>query len=362
MKRFPFLDWMRGLAVIVMIQCHAFNSFTRLDIREGGPYILSQFIGGMAAPLFLFMAGMTLAFQMDSLERREPRAVRRLLISLRRAAYIMGIALAFRASNWLGSYPNGSSAELLKVDILNCMAVAMAAMAPVAMFSPANRARWALFGALAIAALSPVMANLAWDGAPALLREYMVPIPNRGRFPFFPCASYLAFGVAAGAIVKRTAADRIERLMQWSLVIGLGATFLSQYFSNLPYSVYPHPNFWTDSPLLIFIRTGTILAIMAGAYLWTEYGARPVWSWVQTLGKTSLMVYWVHVVMVYGAIAKPIKRSMSIPQAALATAALIALMVLLSVLKLRWTEKKAERRRAGTSVAGQRPVPEPSVG
>ena len=78
MKRFPFLDWMRGLAILLMIQCHTFNSFARMDLREGGPYVLSQFIGGMAAPLFLFMAGMTLAFQMESLRaaRAEPAGAR----------------------------------------------------------------------------------------------------------------------------------------------------------------------------------------------------------------------------------------------------------------------------------------------
>jgi uncharacterized membrane protein len=45
-----------GLAVVIMIECHAFNSFVRMDLRDGGPYVLSQFVGGMAAPLFLFMA------------------------------------------------------------------------------------------------------------------------------------------------------------------------------------------------------------------------------------------------------------------------------------------------------------------
>ena len=54
---------MRGLAVIIMIQCHAFNSFTRMDLRQSGGYMLSQFVGGMAAPLFLFMAGMTSGFR-----------------------------------------------------------------------------------------------------------------------------------------------------------------------------------------------------------------------------------------------------------------------------------------------------------
>lgn len=360
MKRFAFLDWMRGLAVVIMIQCHVFNSFSRMDVREGGGYIFSQFIGGMAAPLFLFMAGMTFAFQMDSLERREVRAARRCLMSLRRAGYILAIALLFRFSNWLGSYPNGNPGEILKVDILNCMALAMAVFAGMAVLGARSRSRWALAGALAIAVVTPVLAHLSWDGAPPLIREYLVPIPGRGRFPFFPCASYLGFGLGAGAIVKRTAEERMERLMQWSLLIGLGAAFVSQYFSNLPYSIYSQANFWTDSPALILIRTGVILAAMAGAYLWTEYGAGAGWSWMQTLGKTSLMVYWVHVVLVYGGLAKPIKRTMSVPQTAIATCAVTGLMLVLSILKLRWTARRAERQRAATSVEGSRAVAEPA--
>src|ERR1700683_1740567 len=98
---------MRGLAVVVMIQCHTVNSLTRLDLRDGGPYVLSQFVGGMAAPLFLFMAGMTTAFQMDSLDRRESSPRRRWLISLRRAGYIFGIAVLFRVTNYVGAWPNG---------------------------------------------------------------------------------------------------------------------------------------------------------------------------------------------------------------------------------------------------------------
>ena len=53
-----------------MIQCHAFNSFARLDVRGQGAYQLSQFVGGMAAVLFLFLAGVTFGFQMDRLDRK----------------------------------------------------------------------------------------------------------------------------------------------------------------------------------------------------------------------------------------------------------------------------------------------------
>src|ERR1039458_5712914 len=103
---------MRGLAGVVMIQCHVFNSLARMDVRDGGPYVLSQFIGGMAAPLFLFMAGMTMAFHMDRLERRETVAARRWIVSLRHAGYILGIAFLFRFTNWAASFPNAQTSEL----------------------------------------------------------------------------------------------------------------------------------------------------------------------------------------------------------------------------------------------------------
>jgi uncharacterized membrane protein len=345
-KRFPFLDWMRGLAVVVMIQCHAFNSFVRMDLRDGGPYVLSQFVGGMAAPLFLFMAGMTLGFQMESLERREGRRVSRWLVSLRRAAYILGIAYLFRLGNWAGSLPHASAQEITKVDILNCMGLGMIALAVLAVVPSKSRAHFAAAVGLAIAAASPLMANLDWSGVPSLVHEYLAPGLGRGRFAFFPYASYVAFGLATGTVVKRIDADRMERLMQWSVLIGFALVFAAQYFSNLPYSIYPKSNFWTDSPALILIRVGICLLAMAGAYLWTEYCAAPRWSWMQTLGKTSLLVYWVHVMMVYGTWANPIKRTMNGWQAALATLAVTALMVGLAALRLRFTAWRADKRRS----------------
>jgi uncharacterized membrane protein len=344
-KRFPFLDWMRGLAVLIMIQCHTINSFTRMDLREGGPYVLSQFVGGMAAPLFLLMAGMTTAFQMESLERREASPWRRWAISLRRAGYILTIAFTFRFTNWVFSMPHASAAELTKVDILNCMGVGMAALAVAAVFRGNARIRFAVLAGAAIAAASPLMANLDWRGVPKLLQEYLVPGPGRGRFPFFPNVAYIAFGQAIGAVVKRTAEERFDRLMQWAMLIGFSAIFIAQYFSNLPYSLYANANFWTDSPALVTIRVGICLMTLAGAYLWTEYCASSAWSWMQAMGKNSLMVYWVHVMIVYGALVRPLKRALSVEQSALATIIVTLMMVLLSALWLEWKSRRRARRQ-----------------
>jgi uncharacterized membrane protein len=342
---------MRGLAVVIMIQCHVFNSLARMDVRDGGPYVLSQFIGGMAAPLFLFMAGMTTAFHMDSLERRETVALRRWLVSLRHAGYILGIAFLFRFTNWAASFPNAHTSELTKVDILNCMGLAMVVFSVASLFGHNGRLRFAVAGAALIAALAPLVANLDWGSTPGIVHEYLAAGNNsgRGRFAFFPCAAYLGFGIAAGAIVRRAAAERMERVMQWSVLIGFTLVFVAQYFSNIPYSIYPKSNFWSDSPALIFIRTGISLLLLAGSYLWTEFAAGPRWSWMQCLGKNSLMVYWVHVMLVYGTWVNAIKRTLSVPMAVLATLIVILMMIVLSVLWLGWKARRALSLAAGNS-------------
>src|ERR1035438_5496083 len=69
-SRLQYLDWVRGLGAVIMLHGHVWDSFLRDDLRSGGPYILSQFLGGMPPAIFLFLTGVTLAFLMDSSERK----------------------------------------------------------------------------------------------------------------------------------------------------------------------------------------------------------------------------------------------------------------------------------------------------
>jgi uncharacterized membrane protein len=333
-KRMPFLDWTRGIAVLIMIQCHVFNAYTRTDLRQDGPYVLSQFIGGMAAPLFLLLAGITLAFQMDRLDRRQASAGCRYVGALRRAGYVLTLAYLFRFSNWIFALPLPSWRIMLRVDILNCMGFAMAVLAVSAIWPAALRARFMAAAGFTIASLSPVMNALDWNGVPTVVHDYLV--PSHLSFAFFPCAAYVAFGISAGTILKRMVVERMERTMQWGLLTGLTMVAAGQYFSTIPYSIYTKSNFWTDSPALVIIRVGLMLAILAAAFLWTEYGSGNRWSWVQTLGKTSLMVYWVHVVLVYGRLFEPWKKSLPVGGVTAVTAGVMLLMLALSVARLRW--------------------------
>jgi uncharacterized membrane protein len=347
---------MRGLAVVIMIQCHVFNSLTRLDQRHTTVYISSQFIGGMAAPLFLFMAGMTSAFLLDRLDRRGLSRLQRWKTAIRRAGYILLIAYLFRLANTLGSSPKAALAEFLKVDILNCMGLAMAVFSFVALCNSPRRVRLTIAAAALVAALAPIVSGFDWSRVPSVVRYYFVPGPDRAQFPFFPCAAYIGFGIAAGALVKQAGAaetrSRMDSLMLWLVLGGLGLLLAAQYFANLPFSLYAAADFWRNSPALIFIRLGIMLAMLAGAYLWTEYLAGQGWSWMRNLGKTSLLVYWVHVMLVYGVVAAPLKRSLPPTGSALAALTVLLLMITLAEARLRFT---VPLRRAKS----QAPIPSP---
>jgi len=335
-----------------MIECHTFNSFVRPDLRNSGPYVLSQFVGGMAAVLFLFLAGVTFAFQMDRLDRRGASAREKLAAMLRRAGYVVLLAYLFRLNNSVLGWTNHSWRMLFKVDILNCMGVSMALVAVAVLWPARRRAQAAALAGLTVACASPLMSGLDWSGVPTLVRDYLV--PNRAAFPLFPWSAYLAFGLAAGTVLRRTAPERIEGTLQWAVLAGFGLVTGGQYFSNVPYSLYRRAEFWLDSPALVIIRLGLVLVILAGAYLWTAHVAGRGWSWVQTLGKTSLLVYWVHVLLVYGLLAEPLKKGLDLWQTAAATGAVIVLMLLLAVVRLRWGGRA--RGKASEPLAVQAPA------
>ena len=78
---------------------------------------------------------------------------------------------------------------------------------------------------------------------------------------------------------------------------------------------------------------GTLLLITV-AYLWNEYGGKG-WSLARQFGVTSLLVYWVHVELVYGRWFWFWKKSLNVGQCVAFAAVLIVAMLGLSILRTR---------------------------
>src|SRR3984957_5610522 len=232
----PSLNWGGGLAAIVMLQGHVFNSFTRTDLREGGPYVMSQFLGGMPPAVFLFLLGVTFAFLMDSQEKKGFGAGTRWLAALKRSGYLFAAAFAFRLQLWLFSFDKSRWTDLFRVDILNCMGLALLVLSIMAVFRTVERIRLCAILGVAIAAASPFISGLDWAGAPGLVRNYLV--PDHVFFGFFPWASFVAFGMSAGSVLRLLKAEEVPSAMQWLGWGGLALAFSAYSLSSMSMSIY----------------------------------------------------------------------------------------------------------------------------
>ena len=332
--RLDFLDWTRGFAAAVMLQGHVFHSFTSTGLKQGSAYVLSQFVGGLPPAVFLFLTGVTLAFLMDHAEKQSLPRHSRWMKSLRRAGYLWGMAFLFRLQLYLLGWGQTNATDLFTVDILNCMGLAIAIHSLFAFLDGPLRARAALGFGIVIACASPLISGGAFSWMHPYAARYFV--PDVQFFSFFPWAAYLSFGLAAGTLLRLSTLEKLNWLIAWSAAVGIVLIFASQYFSNIPFSLYENSEFWLNSPALIFIKTGITLLIIAAGHLWLNTYPHGSWSWLCQLGKASMLVYWVHIELVYGRWMGSWKSNLSIYHTTLLAATIMLLMLGLAVIKVRW--------------------------
>jgi hypothetical protein len=329
--RLQYLDWVRGLGAVIMLNGHVWHSFLKPDLKTSGAYTLTQFIGGMPPALFLFLTGVTLAFLMDSTERKGFSPWRRVYESLLRSRYLFFLALAFRLQLWIFAGMGVPWQGLFKVDVLNCMGFSIAVLSITALFKTVERIRVCAGIGLAIAFLSPIVSAINWSGVPWIIRDYIVPDLN--LFGIFPWGAYLAFGVSVGSIIRAIPHEATERTMQWGAVLGGVLILACQYFASGPISIYEKSDYWLNSPAQVLTKLGVLLLMVPLAFVWTRYAAPEGWSWMRQFGTTSLLVYWVHIELVYGHTLWFCKDSLTILQTMIAALMVILLMLLVSTMK-----------------------------
>jgi uncharacterized membrane protein len=138
-----YLDWLRGIGVLIMIEGHTLDSWTRPGDRGRDGYRWGILVAGFGAPLFLFLAGAALALAAGSRMRKGAGASEVSRAALQRGLWIFALAFLFRLQSWAisgGPVPRA----LLRVDILNVMGVSMvlgALLSTQGAFSPAAGSR-----------------------------------------------------------------------------------------------------------------------------------------------------------------------------------------------------------------------------
>ena len=302
--RRPYIDWARGVAVLIMIEAHAADAWTRAPDRSSHAFSYLLMIGGFAAPLFLWLAGLGLAFSAErALARTGSRRAATETI-VKRGLEIFILAFLFRVQAFVIS-PGSPPITLFRVDILNVMGPAIVVAGVLWGVSGGRRyaAVICALAATAIAMLTPVVRVAEWIGVlPVWLQWYLRPAADYTTFTLLPWAGFVFAGTATGALLAAPRSAQAEK--RWLAGMAAAAAALAVlgfYTARLP-TIYRASSFWTSSPTYFAIRTGIVMLGLAGMAALTPLAMRlrAPFRLLEKLGRNSLFVYWIHVELVYG--------------------------------------------------------------
>jgi hypothetical protein len=352
---------MRGLAVVIMVGWHTLDSWTTPADKATGAFWYCMLLGGFAAPLFLFLAGVSIALAAGSRLRKAPdHRWAAAWAMIKRGAWIWVLAILFRiqsdvlggrTSLWQLVTLDVIRGNTTKVDILNVMGPAM--MGAAALWGLARTVGWRVavsIGAAAAFAFATPAIRIwtALEPWPDAIEGYFRPFAGRTTFSLFPWAGFVFAGAAIGVLLDRTRDAASERrLIRWFAFGGVAFWILSTLAAFGPPLAGPS-DFWRSAPSFFFIRVGVMVTLIAVCYLWE---ARPrifgpeAFSPMRQLGVTSLFVYWIHVELAYGGFSRPIRGQLSLPLAFLAFLVFLTAMLGLSILKTAIVQRWAARRR-----------------
>ncbi len=359
-SRLAYIDWMRGLACVLMFQTHCYDSWLGDGARKSTFFMWSQLGGTLPAPLFLFLAGISFALVVDKLRQKDLAASQIARTTIRRGAEIFGLGLLFRLQEYLIAWGWAPWSDLFRVDILNTIGISMMLMgvscgAVLWAAGKARRPRLMLAGAAAATALTiALLTPLLWTTwrphwLPWPLESYINGVHNLGEpqpwlFPIFPWTGFAFAGLAVGLFLS-SSWGRKHSTQTFALVAGGGIAliYLARWFDVRQWQLYPVYDFWHTSPNFFLIRVGLLLVILSAVYAWCRWGAGQ-WGFspLVQLGQTSLLVYWVHIEFVYGRFSILPKRAQDIRTASLGLLTIFLSMLLLSVMRTKLKGRGAD--------------------
>jgi uncharacterized membrane protein len=323
------LDWMRGLGALIMLQGHVLDAWVRPVDRSSEWFWLSQFLGGLPAPIFLFLVGVSLAIVLDRMRTKGASSRQLAGKVLRRGAWILLLAYAFRIEQFLVWYPASRWSDVFKVDTLNCIAVCtlVIGLASVAFKSRKGNIIAMGLGTIAFVFLNPWIYPLR--GLPAFILTYINGHGHPWYFSFFPWAAFTLAGITFGYILQ-DAKERVgERdFFQRTAAAGVGAYAIGVGMGLTRIFEYGFFDYSLTSPHFFFVRLGWILLILYGAYWWCGRKRPGAWSALAVLGQASLAVYWIHIEIVYGRFG--FGQTLTLPDAALHLLWMVPLMLVVA--------------------------------
>ncbi len=388
-NRLAYIDWMRGLACLLMFQTHCYDSWLGGAARQGDFFMYSQLGGTFPAPLFLFLAGISFALVTDKLWQKNLAPGQIARTTIWRGAEIVGYGLLFRVQEYVVAWGWAPKTDLLRVDVLNTIGLSMMLLGVMCWMAGAisliarhiarhgegdpSLPRPSSLGqgheamprvplilasastAMLISLLTPPVWTtwrptwLPWPIESYVDGVHNLGVPQQGIFPIFPWTAFAFAGLAVGFVLQSEwARDREARVFVSVGVAGALLIEFARWLDRQPRQLYAVYDYWHTSPSFFLIRVGMLMVILTASYAWCRWGfARPSNAWWRfspliVLGQASLLVYWVHIEFVYGRVSILPKRGVGIRMASVGLLVIFVAMLALAYYRTKMKGRGAE--------------------
>src|SRR6185369_14404705 len=314
-----------------MLQGHVLDAWVRPQDRSGEWFWLSQFLGGLPAPIFLFLVGVSLALVLDRMRAKGASSRELVMRVLRRGGWILLLAYAFRLEQFLVWYPASEWSGVFRVDTLNCIALSTLVVGLLSIAFKTRRTNIAAMGSATAAFVFLTPFLYGFRGLPSFILSYLNGNNHPWFFSVFPWTAFALAGITFGYALlegKETIGER-----EFFKRTAVGAIFIYAIGVSMSLSrvfEYGFFDYSLTSPHYFLVRLGWLLLILCGAYLWSTRNAATQWSPLIRLGQASLVVYWLHIEIVYGRLFHNFAQSVVISDAALHLLWVVPLMLVIA--------------------------------
>ena len=322
-SRLAWIDVLRGLAVVGMIETHVINAFLDKSFDSARWLHELKCFDGLIAPGFFWIAGYVQGLAIRRQQRDDKPVVTVQRLQRLGLIALVGYFLHVPWDYWMkGDFSAESWRILLQTDVLQCLAASLV----IIMFIGQHKRTWfdsmLLLLAVMVVGLSPCVAGWHTGFMPL---DAWLHHDTGSLFPLFP---WFAFA-AAGALASRREPRAVVCLPLGLAFIIAGYVFAPQHF------LYQHPAFFME-------RLGNLLIIV---WLVMRVSAWLAPRWLQLAGRESLLVYVAHLIIIYSLpiggvpLNQRIGRTLSLP------AVLFVFVALLTVcLGLAWLNERRKTR------------------
>jgi uncharacterized membrane protein len=290
-----------------MIEVHVFNAFLIGSLKEEGWFSALDYVNGLVAPSFLFVAGFVFVVVSDrKLEdfRRFGKAFWRQLSRIG-LIWVIGYGLHLPFFSLYRTLYDSTPDQLMSFyqsDILHCIAIGMLIVFFGRILIKGDR-QYQIY-LITVGCLMVLVAPLIWDtdfsaSVPGWLASYLNG-QQRSMFPLFPWLGFLVFGaVAAFAHKKALTEGRETAYFRQILLAGAVMLAAGSVLIELPVRVPYVSTAIRANPLFFVSRLGNLLILLSACWYYAKW-RKTERSFVLDAGRESLLIYTAHLLVIYG--------------------------------------------------------------